>query len=543
MKKSIVFLLLLFGPFLDAQYAALPSNANPSELNQNLPNQKNWRIHIDWMGQLYPSYVLGVAGNSFESSKRGGAPDYVGDVFGMVGAIFENPPLNAQIVVSIEATKYSGKAQETYTVNKKFRTLAIFPKIPWNYDLLRANDQATPLDFTVQVSINGKSTTQTATANLRAVDDCPLWSRDYKGDSVNLNWMFAHYVNEGSPLVKDLLLEVQSKTKIKEFVGQQLGEEMALYQLYAIWQVIRQKGYKYSSITTNGQNIDANGRIISQRVRFFEDVCRERQYNCIDMTAYLASVLESIDISTAITLIPGHAFLAVYSNSDKTSAYYLESTLIGASPIALNSEMLASEDVKSLCKSLYSKFALRKSIRDPEIDHFVYTLLQGTNNYTSSQAGGSAVTCIDISKVRPLVKPGYRGGRHIITPPPPSPDSPLPSTSFKFIYKGKSSVPFENNAPEFFSTTPPKNGHCYKVHVDFFTRETDAKKYESIKKFGKQTVEWVPQKEHYRLLIAELSEFKAAIKLAMILRKQGYPYSSVVHYYNGNRLEIKVPSR
>src|SRR5438309_983498 len=102
--------------------------------------------------------------------------------------------------------------------------------------------------------------------------------------------------------------------------------DRVLRQAWAIWHALDQRGIHYSGADPG---IDRGPRVYSQRVRFLADTWADRSANCIDGSALLASALQRIGLRSFLVLVPGHAFVGFYTDSDAQHAAYLETTLLG----------------------------------------------------------------------------------------------------------------------------------------------------------------------------------------------------------------------
>ena len=86
------------------------------------------------------------------------------------------------------------------------------------------------------------------------------------------------------------------------------------------------KGIHYSSISSTSR---ASKNANTQNIRFLDEVYRNRQANCIDACAFMASILKKIGIKPVIFLEPTHAYLGYYKDKNKKKLALLETTLAG----------------------------------------------------------------------------------------------------------------------------------------------------------------------------------------------------------------------
>jgi hypothetical protein len=71
----------------------------------------------------------------------------------------------------------------------------------------------------------------------------------------------------------------------------------------------------------------------SQRIRLPGEVLDQSSGNCIELTLLYASVVEALGMQSALVIIPGHAYIAVDLDGRGKSAYFVETTMIGAATI------------------------------------------------------------------------------------------------------------------------------------------------------------------------------------------------------------------
>lgn len=398
-----------------------------------ITHESGWEPYIDWGRNIFPAYLLSM--NDLDPKTLRSSDDYLGDPVSVVGVLVKAPRNSVTIKIEIEPTSFSRGTTETFTLSKKNKQYAIFPKILWDYEKLRGTTQATYVDFVFRVTLNGKTNTQTATANLRAIDDCPLFSYDYQGNRIDLKILAAAYVNEGHPAIKNFTTEIRQNGLIRDFIGMQGGKGPAFQQIYAFWKLLRDKGISYSSITNNGQQDE---EVFSQRIRLLEDIIKETQANCIDGTALLASCLEAINIPTTLVFIPGHAFLAYNVSQDVNNPqyYFLETTMLGDFAKGIPDEyarMADEEPYLTMKKALYSQFNNGKTNKNQEIEHFLAASLRAHQTFKAAVARSEKdVMAVDIQAARKFIRPIYRSGSftvitpdgHIVTPPTEEPALP-----------------------------------------------------------------------------------------------------------------------
>ena len=298
---------------------------------RKVTDPRGWQPIVDWDNHIFPAYLLSMS--AISQSNFSPDPDYIGDPVSVLGIMIVSPGNNAKVHISIDATKYSRPVDVEYTLPVQGVQYSVYPKVSWDYDLLRGLKQSTPLDFTYRVTVNGKTfPPEYVTTTLRSINDCPLYVSDYHGEMQDLKYLFAAYVNEENPLVDQMLGEALKLKTVNEFMGYQGKPEDVVMQVYAIWRLLQEKGIKYSSITASAHTTDQ--KVFSQRIRTFEDAMNTRQANCVDGTVVFASFLRAISIHPMLVTIPGHCFLGFYLDEEKTKPLFLETTMLGMTDLS-----------------------------------------------------------------------------------------------------------------------------------------------------------------------------------------------------------------
>ena len=204
------------------------------------------------------------------------------------------------------------------------------PTIKWKYEELKKLSQPGYVDITF-ICYNEDTGREIGRENLklryRAINECVI-AAVLDDELLSLHFMVAAYVNEDSQIVDEFLAEVLRNTPGLQFVGYQADENYVVTQVEAVFNTLRKKGVKYSSITATSNT--QNPYLMSQYIRFSDEVLKNSQANCADGTAFLCSVLKKIGIRPVMIFVPGHVYLGYYLNDRKTQFWVLETTLIGS---------------------------------------------------------------------------------------------------------------------------------------------------------------------------------------------------------------------
>ena len=140
--------------------------------------------------------------------------------------------------------------------------------------------------------------------------------------------LLAVYVTPNDPAVEELLRRAANYTSSGEIwsgYGGHIEDDNGgvLERLQAVWQAEKEYNLTYVS-TWVSFTPEA-----SQRMRLPFEVLEQEGGNCIELVFLYASAVEAMDLEPAIVLIPGHAYLAVRTDQENASYYFIETTLIG----------------------------------------------------------------------------------------------------------------------------------------------------------------------------------------------------------------------
>lgn len=258
-----------------------------------------------------------------QSRYAGGRADamYLGDPWGLVGIKFRNRVPGTRVALRITVDEIAEPTDAEFTL-PEVGDYALYPRLRYRFDRLRAMAQPIPVNVSWSVSIDGQpATTQTGVARVRSVQDAPLFVQTERGPE-NMSWVFAGFVTEDAPWLDELLKQAFQGAAIGA-IGYQRDEAAVHQQVAVIYDYLRSRGFRYSSITaTSG----SSNRVSSQIVRFPSDSVRTSQANCIDGTVLMASILRKIGIEPIIVLGPGHAMLGYYPQADPNQGFVVVET-------------------------------------------------------------------------------------------------------------------------------------------------------------------------------------------------------------------------
>lgn len=265
--------------------------------------------------QIYPSLILGLSHLLSTSS----------DSTTLFSASATAPCPNAVLKIVIDSTNLSYATTTQVVLSKMGYRYTVHPVVKWRYDRLYSLRRHGNVDVTVHCIINDEEVdVKNLHLNYRSANDCLLSVRDTNGVTQDFRWMFAAYVNEDSPYIDEILSGMLDQGVVSRIVGYQYGSAEVSKQAEAIWYYVLEHGISYASISTTS-NPAKNANV--QHIRFFEDVYKLRQANCIDACVFFASVMRKIGLKPVIFVVPGHAYLGYYTDKNRKNIKLLETTV------------------------------------------------------------------------------------------------------------------------------------------------------------------------------------------------------------------------
>ncbi|WP_319778122.1 hypothetical protein [Maridesulfovibrio sp.] len=323
-------------PSAPQEEASTTSEAASPETQQEAGNDDKNFAPGDWLlafgldDQIFPAAIIALSTLDPENigvqrdSKTFGSPLAMASVF--IRAV--NP--GDRVTVEITSTKLIRPSRMTVTLPDAENVYEISPHLKYEYEKLLSIRQPYPEDITAKVFVNGEEVGEhTQTVIVRSVNDC-FFGLYTNGGQRFEDWseMFAAYVNEGDPIIDEILSEALHKGYVDAFIGYQGEESDVALQLKAIWKALQDKGFKYSSISTTSVESDV---VAVQHVRLVGDSTRGAQANCADGAVLLASIFRKIGLDAYLILLPNHMMVGVSSSAEKDSPVIpMETTLLAS---------------------------------------------------------------------------------------------------------------------------------------------------------------------------------------------------------------------
>ncbi len=293
------------------------------------PFKSSFEIEIPLGGNIFPSIILSTATTDSIIIQPLDS-DYVGNPKSGIAIRIKNNHINSRLRVDIAESPFFAESVSEFILSEKGKEYIVYPDVIWNYQALRDNKQAVPVAISIKAELNGKDLTQKLkTASMRSVNECPIAYYDHKMKLHDTGEFFAAYVNEDNPQIDKILREALDTRIVNRFLGYQgtnRGLESVDRQVYALWNVLQKRNFRYSSITNTSFSSNV---VYTQRVRTVDDALASSQINCVDGSVLFASLLKAININPILVRVPGHMFVGYYTDRSHKKINFLETTMIG----------------------------------------------------------------------------------------------------------------------------------------------------------------------------------------------------------------------
>jgi hypothetical protein len=389
------------------KYEQIPDYRSQEEVglsrNQKLQVENGEFKNLQWQPvtkfekQIFPSFIIGWANYSGEKTE---------DMGSSLGFQINTSLSNVVLKWEIECTDKRFFNIDSGYINCDYLKAgnSFMPKISWDFRALTKHSVNAPVNlyFRLTDPNSNKRVERLVTINLRSINDCCF---SYNGQSYD--YLFASYVNEEHPKIDNLLREMLNTNMINGVYGYQVKTKSGvLIQIAALWRVLHDKGFQYSSITDNSANAGPN-KLYSQTVRLIDNSLETRQANCVDGSVLIASILKRIGIEVALITTPNHCFLRFRADPKKNDYLFLETTRLA--------------DNKYLLKPVESVAEYKKLLIDFDIPNvfkldvknqayflqFLNAVSAGYESYKAaiSEFGKDHVLTIDLKEVRQFIKP------------------------------------------------------------------------------------------------------------------------------------------
>ncbi len=248
-----------------------------------------------------------------------------------------NAPAAGDVIrITVEETKLNEKTIIQRTAEEPGLMYLYDIIIKWKYDVLNKLAQGGTQTMTCILEINGKEIDRiNYVVKYRPVNECVYAIYDSESEEyMDASQMFALYVNEDFPQIDNILGEILSKHRDRQFVDYQGNFQDFINQVFWVWEHFSLKGTRYSNVVNTSNQSETVGM---QYVRFIDQVINNVQANCVDGSALLASIFTKMGLDCYLVMLPGHMQLAVYCpyavegyTGEDGGLLFIETTLMGA---------------------------------------------------------------------------------------------------------------------------------------------------------------------------------------------------------------------
>ncbi len=277
-------------------------------------------------GNIFPSGILSVATTDAQVIVPADSM-FVGNPKSCIGVKIRSTKVYSRVRIEVAETPFFARSVSEFVLAKPHAEYTIYPDIIWNYEALKNNNQAEPVSVAVTVEMNEKELGQRVrTFSVRSINECLLGYITEGTKFHDTGIFFAAYVNEENPMIDRLLREALNTRIVNRFWGYQGSPETVDNQVYALWNVLQKRKFRYSSVSNTSLSSNV---VFSQRVRTFDDALESSQINCVDGSVLFASLLRAINIEPILVRTPGHMFVGYYTDANHEDMKFLETTMIG----------------------------------------------------------------------------------------------------------------------------------------------------------------------------------------------------------------------
>lgn len=371
----------------------------------------SWEPITKFDNQIFPSFIIGWA------NYKGQKDEDMGSSLGFrINTSLSNIVLKWEIEC---ADKNFFSIDSGYVNCDELKYGSNFmPKINWNYRYLVKHQSNAPVNFHFRLTDpnTGSKVEKLVNVNLRSINDCLI-----KYNEIKYHYLFASYVNEDHQEIDKILKEMLKTKMIDAVIGYQGGASYVDLQIAALWRVLHDKGFQYSSITNNsGNSDDRTKKIFSQTVRTIDKSLKTSQANCVDGTVLFASILKKMGIKPILITVPGHCFLGYYTNPNDTSLEsikFLETVMMAENTYISNPKTSTKKfadkykttvtEANKLLTNLLPKGTKLSEINKAYYLEFLEATMEGNYQFKKNvkEYGQDQISIIDVSEQRQYIKP------------------------------------------------------------------------------------------------------------------------------------------
>lgn len=303
-----------------------------NEGSEDVPERKmpdlkpgSWQPLFEMGESIYPSVIISTATlkeNLWDDEQ------HIGDPWGVIGVAIRGDENNCPIRVEISGGNFVKPSLFTGNLPEKERVYLIYPELKYDYEKLLNVKQTVPEMLSFKVNIGKKAEEEKAVRiQVRPVNECVSYFVDSSGNIVDTSFLFAAYVNENHPVISQIMKEALASKKVDSFSGYQGDKDDVLAEIEAIWDTLKKRRLRYSTITASAD--DDNPYLGSQYVRLLGESVNYSQANCVDGSVLMASILRKIGLDVSLVEVPEHMLIAVNLDEEGKETIYIETTVLG----------------------------------------------------------------------------------------------------------------------------------------------------------------------------------------------------------------------
>ena len=288
-----------------------------------------WEPLFEMGENIYPSVVISTA-----TLKTGLWDDkqHIGDPWGIIGIAVRGTEQNCPITVTISGGSFIKSTTFTGTLAEKEIVYCVYPDLKYDYEKLLSVKQAVPEMLSFKVTIGGKADPEKSVrVQVRTINECVYYFDDSSGNTNDVSYFFAAYVNENHPAIRQILKEAIALKIVDSFAGYSGDKDDVMKEIEAIWETLKKRGVHYITMAASAD--DDNPYIGSQYVRLLGESINYSQANCVDGSVLMASIFRKIGLDVSLIILPDHMLVSVNLDQEGKKTVYIETTLLGNSSL------------------------------------------------------------------------------------------------------------------------------------------------------------------------------------------------------------------
>ena len=286
-----------------------------------------WEPLFEMGESIYPSVAISTA-----TLKVGIWDDqqHIGDPWGTIGVAVRGTGNNCPVRVEISGGNFVKPSVFTGELPDKNTVYCVYPDLKYDYEKLLNVKQTVPETLSFKVKIGNKAEPEkNVRVQVRPVNECVSYFIDSSGNINDVSMLFAAYVNENHPVISQIMKDALASQNVDSFGGYQGSEDDVAGEIEAVWDALRSRGMRYSTITASAD--DDNPYIGSQYVRLLGESVNYSQANCVDGSVLMASIFRKMGLNASLIEMPGHMFVAVDLDQEGNKTAFIETTMLGDS--------------------------------------------------------------------------------------------------------------------------------------------------------------------------------------------------------------------